>query len=99
MRHALEYVNYMIRLYTRNCEKQQRNFRREVDQRNFETVQRVLNDLSEWDKNVIIEVFKRKDPIKHIVVEVSKKFGVNPDVVWTVLSKVSRKIAKERDLI
>jgi len=99
MRHALEYVNYMIRLYTRNCEKQQRNFRREVDQRNFETVQRVLNDLSEWDKNVIIEVFRRNGPIEYTVQEVSKKFGVDLDVVWTVLSKTSRKIAKERELI
>jgi len=98
MRHTLGYVNHMLRMYANYCGKQG-NFQRDVDRRNFHTVEKVLNDLPEWDRNVIIEAFKRKDPIKHIVVEVSKKFGVNPDVVWTVLSKVSRKIAKERDLI
>jgi len=88
----------MLRLYARNCGKQG-NFQKEIDRRNFQTVEKVLNDLPEWDRNVIIDVFRRKEPIENTVREVSKKFGTNPDVVWTVLSKVSRKIAKERELI
>jgi len=99
MRHALEYVNYMIRLYTRNCEKQQRNFRREVDQRNFETVQRVLNDLSEWDKNVIIEVYRRGDTLPDNIYWVAKELKVEQDMIWTLVSKVTKRIAKERGLI
>jgi len=98
MRHTLGYVNHMLRLYARNCGKQG-NFQKEIDRRNFQTVEKVLNDLPEWDRNVIIDVFRRKEPIENTVREVSKKFGTNPDVVWTVLSKVSRKIAKERELI
>ena len=98
MRHALEYVNHMLRLYASNCGKQG-NFQKEIDRRNFQTVEKVLNDLPEWDRNVIIEVFRRNGPIEYTVQEVSKKFGVDLDVVWTVLSKTSRKIAKERELI
>jgi len=98
MRHTLGYVNHMLRLYASNCGKQG-NFQKEIDRRNFQTVEKVLNDLPEWDRNVIIEVFRRNGPIEYTVQEVSKKFGVDLDVVWTVLSKTSRKIAKERELI
>lgn len=98
MRHTLGYVNHMLRIYANYCGKQG-NFQKEIDRRNFYTVEKVLKDLPEWDRNVIIDVFRRKEPIENTVREVSKKFGTNPDVVWTVLSKVSRKIAKERDLI
>lgn len=50
MRHTLGYVNHMLRMYARKRGKQS-NFQKEIDRRNFQTVEKVLNDLPEWDRN------------------------------------------------
>lgn len=98
MRHTLGYVNHMLRMYARNCGKQD-NFQKEIDRRNFQTVEKVLNDLPEWDRNVIIEVYRGRDTLSDNVYRVSKKFKADQGVVWTMLGKVTKKIAKERELI
>lgn len=98
MRHTLGYVNHMLRLYASNCGKQG-NFQKEIDRRNFQTVEKVLNDLPEWDRNVIIEAYRRGDTLPDNIYWVAKELKVEQDMIWTLVSKVTKRIAKERGLI
>jgi DNA-directed RNA polymerase specialized sigma subunit len=74
-------------------------FASEVDELNWRSVNRVLHNLPERDKDIIIEVFGRGDTLADNIYEVSKELAINQDIVWTLVSKVTNKIAKDRRLI
>lgn len=97
MRYYSEYVNHMLRFYARFPEISA--FKNKTDKENWITVKTILDNLSDAERNVIIEVYKRRDTLSDNVYELSKELGINQDIIWTILNKVTRKIAKERELI
>ena len=97
-----DYVNHMLRFYARNAQSGDvmgLKFTSEVDELNWRSVNRVLHDLQELDKYIIIEVFGRGDTLADNIYEVSKELVMNQDVIWTMLSKITYQIAKERGLV
>lgn len=94
--HYADYVNHMIRYYVRTPEKR---FRNEADEQNLKVVEKVLDNLRVRDRNLLVEVFKRNDTLSDNIYEVSKLEGVDQDILWTLLSKVTREVARERVLI
>lgn len=96
MRQCREYVNHMLRLFARyqKCE-----LVNEIDVENWCAVENVLDDLKKEDKNVIIKIYEKYDTIPDNVYEVSKELNLHQDIIWTLLNKVCKKIAKERGLI
>jgi len=100
MKYYSQYVNHMLRFYARYCDKKlEENFKKPVDAKNWQVVKSVLDKLPENDRNVIIEVYRRRDTLGDNIYEVSKEFNIDQDVIWTMLNKITRKIAKERELI
>ena len=55
--------------------------------------------MPERDKDVIIEVYRRGDTLPDNIYWVAKELKVEQDMIWTLVSKVTKKIAKERGLI
>jgi hypothetical protein len=97
-----DYVNHALRFYARNVQSGdvvRLKFKSEVDELNWRSVNRVLHNLPELDKYIIIEVFGRGDTLADNIYEVSKELAINQDLVWTLVSKVTNKIAKDRRLI
>lgn len=95
-----DYVNHMLRFYARNVRSGNVvRLRFKVDELNWRSVDRVLHNLPELDKYIIIEVFGRGDTLADNIYEVSKELVINQDVIWTLVSKVTNKIAKDRRLI
>jgi len=100
MKYYCEYVNHMLRFFTRYYKRENEvKFKKEVDSKNWEAVKRVLDNLPEKDRNVIIDIYSRKDTLSDNVYEVSKEFGIDQDSIWVIVNKITRKIAKERELI
>lgn len=89
----------MLRFYARYCDKNLENFKKPVNAKNWQAVKTVLDKLPENDRNVIIEVYRRHDTLADNIYEVSKELGINQYVIWTMLNKVRKKIAQERELI
>lgn len=97
-----DYVNRMLRFYARSGLVDaggEIRFRTTVDKQNWESVDRVLQGLSKRDKYVIMEVYGRGDTLADNIYEIAKELRVNQDSIWSLISKVTRKIAKERKLI
>ncbi|HUM44777.1 MAG TPA: hypothetical protein PKI14_17665 [Fervidobacterium sp.] len=97
-----DYVNHMLRFYARTVKSEDvmgLKFTSEVDELNWRSVNRVLHNLPELDKYIIIEVFGRGDTLADNIYEVSKEVVINQDVIWTMLSKITYQIAKERGLV
>lgn len=97
-----DYVNHMLRFYARTVRSgdvMRLIFKSEIDELNWLSVIKVLYNLPERDKNIIIEVFGRGDTLADNIYEVSKELAINQDTIWSLVSKVTKKIAKERGLI
>ena len=97
-----DYVNHMLRFYARTVRSgdvMRLVFKSEIDELNWLSVIKVIYKLPERDKNIIIEVFGRGDTLADNIYEVSKELAINQDTIWSLVSKVTKKIAKERGLI
>lgn len=99
MKYYSSYVNHMLRFYARYCDKNLESFKKSTDVKNWLAVKTVLDKLPKKEKNIIIEVYRRRDTLADNVYEVSKEFGMDQDVIWAMLNKITKKIAKERELI
>jgi len=99
MKFYSSYINHMLRFYARYCNKNLENFKKPVDVKNWQAVKTVLDKLPEKDKNVIIELYRRRNTLADNIYEISKELGIDQDVIWTMLNKVTKKIAQERELI
>lgn len=99
MHYYKQYVNHMLRFYARYCDKDLESFKKSTDMKNWFAVKIVLDKLPEKDKNVIIEVYRRRNTLADNIYEVSKELGIDQDVIWTMLNKVTKKIAQVRELI
>lgn len=89
----------MLRFYARYYDKDLKSFKKSTDMKNWFAVKIVLDKLPEKDKNIIIEVYRRRDTLADNIYEVSKELGIDQDVIWTMLNKVTKKIAQVRELI
>ncbi len=97
-----DYVNRMLRFYARKIHSGEvpwMKMKNTVDKENWKCVVRVLDKLPERDKDVIIEVYRRGNTLPDNIYWVAKELKVEQDMIWTLVSKVTKKIAKERGLI
>ncbi|XCH79041.1 MAG: hypothetical protein WHF31_16225 [Candidatus Dehalobacter alkaniphilus] len=92
-----DYVNHALRFYARN--ELQPVFESVSDSENYTCVSRVLSNIDKADAEILCDIFRRKDTLADNIYEVSKERNLNQDVIWTMLSKVTYQIAKERGLL
>ncbi len=94
-----DYVNRMLRFYARKVCIERAIIINPVDINNSLCVAKVLDALPEKDRNVIIDIYERGDTLADNIYHVSKEMNINQDTLWTLVSKVTKRIAKERGLI
>jgi len=87
----------MLRFYSRFPKL--KTFKNPTDEKNWYTADKVLSSLSMENKNIIMEVYRRGDTLPDNIYRVAKELKVEQDMIWTLVSKVTKRIAKERGLI
>lgn len=92
-----DYVNHILRFYTRHSKRD--GFKSEADKLNYNAAEKVFAKLTEQEQIMLIDVYHRNDTMAGNVYEVAKARGINQDEIWTLISKVSNRIARERKLI
>lgn len=98
MRYCMEYVNHMLRFYCRYSEKDW-VFKNEIEERNWCIVKEVLDGLSGEDKNAIINLYRRNGKLVNNILEVCKDFKIPQRTLWTILTRVSKEIARKKELL
>ncbi len=90
------YINHCLRYYARYDGNA---FKSESDVKNWDACRKVMEELPDTDRNLILDVYSRRDTLSDNVYEVSLLYGINQNYLWRKLSEVQASIAKERGLV
>lgn len=94
-----DYINHCLRFYVRNENFNIVCLANDIDKQKWVAVDRVLRKLPEEDRSIIMEVYSGEAPLLDNVKRTSKNFEISETTVWTLISKVTKQIAKERRMI
>ena len=95
-----DYVNRLMRWYCRaQKEGKEVNLERALDRENWEAVARVMEQLDEEDRCAIMGVYCKRDTMADNVYSTAFEMGWEQDRLWALISRVTRKVAKERGLV
>lgn len=92
-----EYARHCLRFYTRNLTTS--TFNTTVDEDNWYACRRAIARFTEDEKNIIVRVYALYDTIPDNVYEVSNLYQIDQNIIWDLLKRVERTVAKERGLI
>ena len=94
-----DYVNHMLRFYTRHEGSQNQTHSHEIDKLNYSAVDKVMARVKDHEKELLVSVYITDEPVVHTIYSICPKLCINPDEAWKIISKVTKMIAKERRLI
>ena len=92
-----EYVRHCARFYARNTEKP--HFNTEVDKNNWYACHRAIEQYSERDHIILVQVYGMRDTIADNVYWVAQTYNLDQKVIWDMLKEFERLVARKRGLI
>lgn len=93
-----EYANHAMRFYARNTEVIPYGTKA-ADVEMWESCQRVVMQLSERDKAVILAVYRSKCSVNEAAKCISEELNMSQNKIWQLIVHCTRLFAKERGLI
>lgn len=95
-----DYVNRLMRWYCRAKEEgREVNLESALDRENWEAVAKVMEKLNEENKCAIMGVYCKRDTMADNVYSTAFELGWEQDKLWTLISRVTRRVAEERGLV
>ena len=95
-----DYVNRLMRWYCRAMEEgKEVNLENSLDRENWNAVAKVVERLNEENRCAIIRVYCKRGTMVENVRLTALELGWEQDKLWTLVSKVTRKVAEERRLL
>ena len=95
-KHYADFATYALRAYFSPERPQEPT---EAEQENEEACKTVCEEMDERTRNILKDVYTRKDIMSDNVFAVSKAWEISQDDLWTLISKTEKRFAKERGLI
>ena len=94
-----DYVNRLMRWYCR-AKEEGREVKLEtwLDRKNWNAVAKVMEGLSEENRRAIMGVYCKRDTMADNVYLTALELGWEQDRLWTLISRVTRRVAEERGL-
>lgn len=92
-----DYVRHCMRFYARNPVVAR--FRTDVDKTNWYACQRVIENYSDRDKDILIRVYREYDTLADNVYEVAKQYNIDQNIIWELIKDFERAVAEKRGLI
>jgi hypothetical protein len=94
-----EYINHILRFYIRHQNDKNLRFKTYAEKDNFISAQKVVSKLSNDEQKYINDIYMQGDTLADNIYKTSEKMNIEQFKLWTIVSKVSNQIAKERNLI
>ncbi|MBQ7347784.1 MAG: hypothetical protein IJW55_07490 [Clostridia bacterium] len=95
-----EYINHVLRFYVQTSGRNAAEFSSLADRLNYQAAEKVMSALNETDRAILCDVFASSvDPLSVRVYTIARARKIPHPRVWTLINRVSREIATERNLI
>ena len=91
-----DYINHCLRFYARYPEPV---FKSKTDELNWKACDKALKEFSDEERIMILTVYKEYDTLADNVYQLSQEKDISQDVIWTLIHKMAKKVAKNRGLI
>lgn len=92
-----DYTRHCMRFYARHPDKSR--FASKADKEDWFACQRAMVFYSPEEKEMLLQVYARRDTLEDNVYEVAKEHHVDQNVIWSLLGDLDRTVAKERGLL
>jgi hypothetical protein len=93
-----DYVNHILRFYFRY--DRNKGFKSDVDKSNYIAADKVIQRMSDTDRELLSAVFTQESiNLADNVSRAATAHGEDPVRVWSLVSMVTSKVAKERRLL
>ena len=92
-----EYVRHCMRFYSRNTNNP--HFNTDVDEKNWHACHRAIEHYSGRDQEILTRVYGLYDTLSDNVYEVAKIYELDQSIIWDMLKKFERSVAKKRGLL
>ncbi len=97
-----EFVRHCLRYYIKTLDEGKGGhpiFRTDADRENWSACHNVLKDYSQYDMDIISEIYRPGDTIADKIYLLAQTKRVNQDTIWGLINNTERKIAKKRGLL
>ena len=94
-----ECVNHMLRFYAACHGANIKCFKTDVDKQNYTCVDNAINSFPQYERLILIDVYRMRGTLSDNVCAVSDKINVNTQKIWSLISDITITIARERRLI
>ena len=95
-----DYTNRLMRWYCRAKEEgKEVNLESALDRENWNAVAKVVERLNEENRCAIMKVYCKRDTMVDNVRLTAVELGWEQDRLWALVSRVTRRVAKERGLV
>lgn len=91
-----ECVRHYMRFYARHpCPE----FRSNIDKQNWLICKNVFREFSDEDKDILLTVYREKEPLSRNVHNISKDKCIKPDKIWGLIQELEYMVAKRMKLL
>ena len=92
-----DFAQHCLRFYARYSYLT--DFSSSIDKDNWEACQKVLNEQTEANREILLYIYREPDTIPDNVYQVSQKFRRPQMTIWKMMQIVERAVAEERGLV
>ena len=91
-----DYVQHCMRFYARHP---QPHFHTNAELKNWNACDFVMKGFTPSEKQIVLTVFRKNDTLSDNIYESALELNVNQDVIWELVSRAEKLIAKRRGLL
>lgn len=91
-----DYVQHCMRFYARHPNPK---FKSETEKQNWNACDSALKNFEVSEKDILMDIYRSGDTLADNVYIASVKLNVNQNIIWKLISKLEKLIAKRRGLL
>lgn len=92
-----DYVRYAMRFYSRNLNLV--SFKKKAVENNWKACDKVISNYSARDKEILIYIYGERDTLADNVYQISVKYNLHQNIIWSIMADFEEKVAIERGLV
>ena len=97
MRHYYsDFVSHCLKFYARYPKPV---FKTDADKVNWEACRRALSTFTEEEQQILVYVYRERDTMEDNVYNASVIHNIDQDLIWKMIMKLEKRVAKRRGLI